>query len=51
MYETIDRLLTVEEAGKFLSLKTSTVRRLTYTRELPVVRPTGKGPVCSGLQD
>ena len=49
--ETLDRLLTADEAAKFLGLKTSTVRRLTSTRELPVVRPTGKGPVCYGLQD
>jgi excisionase family DNA binding protein len=42
MNETVDRLLTAEEAGKFLGLKTSTVRRMTYTRELPCVRPTGK---------
>jgi excisionase family DNA binding protein len=42
MTETLDRLLTAEEAGKFLGLKTGTVRRMTYTKELPVVRPTGK---------
>lgn len=37
-----DRLLTAMEAGALLGLKTSTVRKLTYTRELPCVRPTGK---------
>ena len=42
MSETVDRLLTAEEAGRFLGLKTSTVRRTIYTKELPVVRPTGK---------
>jgi excisionase family DNA binding protein len=45
MTETLDRLLTAEEAGKVLGLKTSTVRRMTYTRELPCVRPTGKRAV------
>lgn len=43
MSETVDRLLTAEEGGRFLGLKTSTVRRMTYTKELPAVRPTGKG--------
>jgi excisionase family DNA binding protein len=42
MIETENRLLTAEEAGRFLGLKTSTVRRMTYTKELPCVRPTGK---------
>jgi excisionase family DNA binding protein len=40
-----DRLLTAQEAADLLGLKLSTVRRLTYTRELPVVRPTGKRAV------
>lgn len=48
---TLDRLLTAEEAGKVLGLKTSTVRRLTYTRELPVVTPTGKRAVRYRLRD
>ena len=51
MTEGIDRLLTAEEAGKFLGLKTSTIRRLTYTRELPCVRPTGKRAVRYQLRD
>jgi excisionase family DNA binding protein len=46
-----DRLLTAEEAGEFLGLKTSTIRRLTYTRELPVVRPTGRRAVRFRLRD
>lgn len=45
MSETVDRLLTAEEAGRFLGLKTSTVRRMTYTKDLPCVRPTGKRAV------
>jgi len=51
MIETENRLLTAEEAGQFLSLKTSTIRRLTYTRELPCVRPTGKRAVRYRLRD
>lgn len=47
----LDRLLTAEEAGKYLGLKTSTVRRLTYTRELPCVRPTGRRAVRYSLRD
>lgn len=51
MSETVDRMLTAEEAGKFLGLKTSTVRRMTYTRELPCVRPTGRRCVRYRLRD
>lgn len=51
MNETIDRLLTAEEAGKFLGLKTSTVRRMTYTRELPCVRPTGRRCIRYRVRD
>jgi excisionase family DNA binding protein len=40
-----DHLLTAEAAGRFLGLKTSTIRRMTYAGELPVVRPTGKRAV------
>jgi len=43
--EGLDRLLNAEEAAHFLGLKTATIRRMTYTRELPVVRPTGKRAV------
>lgn len=49
--DTMDRLLTAEEAGRFLGLKTSTIRRLTYTRELPCVRPTGRRAVRYRLRD
>jgi excisionase family DNA binding protein len=51
MNETVDRLLTAAEAGQFLGLKTSTIRRMTYTRALPVVRPTGKRAVRYRLKD
>jgi excisionase family DNA binding protein len=51
MSETVDRLLTAEEAGKFLGLKTSTIRRLTFERQLPCVRPTGKRAVRYRLRD
>ncbi|HEV8329479.1 MAG TPA: helix-turn-helix domain-containing protein [Nitrospiraceae bacterium] len=37
-----DHLLTAAEAGRFLGLQTSTIRRMTTAGELPVVRPTGK---------
>jgi excisionase family DNA binding protein len=40
--ETNDKLLNWEEAAELLGLKPATVRRLTYTHELPCVRPTGK---------
>jgi len=53
MGDTTDQfqLLTAEEAGRLLSLKTSTVRRLTHTRELPCVRPTGRRAVRYRLTD
>lgn len=47
----VERLLTAEEAGQILGLKTSTVRRLTYTRELPCVHPTGRRAVRYKLSD
>jgi excisionase family DNA binding protein len=34
------RLLRVEEVAHVLGLKPSTVRKMIYLRELPVVRPT-----------
>lgn len=37
-----DRLLTAEECGRLLGLKTSTIRRLTWRRELPCVHVTGR---------
>ena len=49
--DTADKLLTAEEAGIFLSLKTSTIRRLTHKRELPCVRPTGRRAVRYRLRD
>ena len=51
MNETPDCLLTAEEAGHMLGLKTSTIRRLTYTRELPCVRPTGRRAVRYRVRD
>ncbi len=41
----VEKLLKAEEAAQFLGLKVATIRRMTYTRELPVVRPTGKRAV------
>ncbi len=51
MSDIVDRLLNADEAARFLGLKIATVRRLTYTRELPVVRPTGKRAVRYRLRD
>ena len=47
----VERLLTAAEAGQILGLRTSTVRRLTYTRELPCVHPTGRRAVRYKLSD
>ncbi len=49
--EVQDRLLTAKEAAELLGLELSTVRKLTYRRELPVVRPTGKRAVRYRLRD
>jgi len=51
MSDTIDRLLTAEEAGRFLGLKTSSIRKLTHRRELPCCRPTGRRAVRYRLSD
>lgn len=40
-----DRLLNALEAGHMLGLQPSTIRRMTWAGELPVVRPTGKRAV------
>ena len=49
--EMQDRLLTAKEAAEFLGLELSTVRKLTYRKELPVVRPTGRRAVRFRLRD
>ena len=46
-----ERLLSAEEAGRFMGLKVSTIRRMTYTRELPCVHPTGRRAVRYRLAD
>lgn len=51
MGEVVDRLMTAGEAGLFLGLKTSTIRRLTWSGQLPVVRPTGRRAVRYRLRD
>ena len=43
--EQQDRLLTAPEAAEFLGLRLATIRKLTYRRQLPVVRPTGRRTV------
>jgi excisionase family DNA binding protein len=45
------RLITAEEAARFLGLKVSTIRRLTAQGGLPCVRPTGKRAVRYRLRD
>jgi excisionase family DNA binding protein len=47
----LDRLVTAEEAARFLGLKLATIRRLTAHGELPVVRPTGRRAVRFRLGD
>jgi excisionase family DNA binding protein len=49
--EIQDRLLTAAEAGRFLGLQTSTIRRMTSAGQLPVVRPTGRRAVRYRLSD
>jgi excisionase family DNA binding protein len=47
----LEELVDAEGAARILGLKVSTVRRLTYTRELPVVRPTGRRAVRFRVRD
>lgn len=51
MDEDLDRCVNAEGAGQVLGLKTSTIRRMTYTKELPCVRPTGRRAVRYKLSD
>jgi excisionase family DNA binding protein len=46
-----ERLITAEEAARFLGLTLATIRRLTAAGELPVVRPTGRRAVRYRLRD
>jgi len=45
MLEQHDELLTAAEAAEFLGLRLATIRKLTYRRQLPVIRPTGRRAV------
>ena len=38
----LEHLVNAAEAARMLGLKVATIRKLTYTRELPCVRPTGR---------
>ncbi len=49
--DRLDQLVDAEGAARILGLKVSTIRRLTSTRELPVVRPTDKRAVRCRLTD
>lgn len=51
MGDTTDQLLTAEQAGQILGLKTATIRRLTHTKSIPCCRPTGKRCVRYRLTD
>ena len=51
MEDSDRRLITAEEASRFLGLKVSTIRRLTARGGLPCVRPTGKRAVRYRLRD
>jgi len=51
LYAEYDKLLNASQAADLLSLKLSTIRRLTYERALPVIRPTGKRAVRYRLSD
>ncbi len=46
-----NQLVKAEECARILGLKVSTVRKLTYTREIPCVRPTGRRCVRYRLSD
>lgn len=47
----VERLLNAEEAAAHMGLKVATIRRMTYTRELPCVHPTGRRAVRYRLSD
>ena len=51
MNDTEDRLITAQTAARLLGLKVSTVRRMTWAGELPIVRPTGKRAVRYRLSE
>ncbi|MGH7533988.1 MAG: helix-turn-helix domain-containing protein [Gemmatimonadales bacterium] len=51
MTETLDRLLTADEAARFLGLKVATIRRMTWAKELPVVRVTNRRATRYRLRD
>ena len=44
-------LVDARTAGQILGLKVSTIRRLSYERRLPIVRPTGRRAVRFRLKD
>jgi len=46
-----DKLVDANAAAEMLALKVSTIRRLTYEKRLPCVRPTGRRCVRYRLKD
>lgn len=51
MNDQLDRYLTAAEAGHFLGLQISTVRRMTAKGELPFCRVTGRRAIRYRLGD
>ncbi len=46
-----DRLVNADAAARILGLKVATIRKLTHTKEIPCVRPTGRRCVRYRLSD
>ncbi len=38
----VDQLVNAETAAEILGLRVSSIRKLTYLRQIPCVRPTGR---------
>lgn len=45
------RLMDAGEAAEYLGLTVATIRKMTYRRELPFLRPTGRRTVRYRLND
>lgn len=51
MTDDLDRCVTASEAARLLGLRISTIRRLTWAREIPFIRVTGRRAVRYRLRD
>ncbi len=47
----VDHLVNAESAAKILGLQVSSIRKLTYLRQIPCVRPTGRRCVRYRVSD